>query len=365
MLPVVRVDLEALKANYRFLCDKAPSAQVGAAVKANAYGLGMIPVAKALYAEGCRLFFTAYFEEALALRAVLTERDAAIAVLHAIEESAHIEALEKSITPVLNHVGEIKAWQATSHHHNRLAPVMIHLDTGMNRLGLSPQEQQELCRHHEWLDGLDVCAWVSHFARADEFGNAMTVQQRGCLLEVLDKLPKAPISLCNSSGLFWGADYHFDIARPGIALYGGNPTPHLSNPMQGVIELQAPILQIRNVEEGMTVGYGAKHSIKSKGKIATVGLGYADGYHRSLSGQGTAMIGAFEVPVVGRISMDLITLDVSHIPDPLIRVGQMATLIGPHRPIDVVAQEAGTISYEILTSLGSRIQRDYSDKSGL
>lgn len=357
MGPVVFVDQEALIGNYKLLCAKANRATVGAVVKADAYGLGMLDVAQALHAAGCRTFFTAYFEEALRLRAHFS--DVAIIALHGVEKGAYKEAYVRAITPMVNYLEAVEAWHAFAKQQNRSMPVCIHLDTGMNRLGLSPKEQTRLIERQELLDGLDIKAWASHFARADEFDNQMTPAQRNALVEILRFLPKAPISLCNSSGVFWGDAYHFDLIRPGIALYGGNPTPHRPNPMCNVVELQAPIIQVRDVEKAMTVGYGAMHSVERRGRIATLALGYADGYARSLSNKGEAMIEGFSAPIVGRISMDLITLDVTGVPESALSLGAMATIIGDHRPIDQVALEAGTIPYEIITSLGTRVERQH------
>ena len=357
MTPYVRIDLGAVKDNYRLLSSKAPAAITGAAVKANAYGLGMTDVALALREAGCSLFFTAHFEEALALRnADATSR---IVVLHGIDKTCQEEARAKNIIPMLNHLGAIRDWGSFAKARNEKLAAMIHLDTGMNRLGLSPAEQTQLAAHPDALDGIDIKAWVSHFACADEFDNPMTTEQRSRLLQLLSTLPKAPVSLANSSGIFWGPDYTFDITRPGIALYGGNPTPHRPNPMKDVIQLCAPILQIRDVEAGMSVGYGASYRTPRKGKIATLALGYADGYHRALHNKGTVMIGPHTAPLVGRISMDLITIDVTDVPEQAAHIGAEVTLIGPHRTIDQAAQEAGTISYELLTSLGARIERRY------
>jgi alanine racemase len=240
----------------------------------------------------------------------------------------------------------------------------VHLDTGMNRLGLPPDEQEKLVAHPGMLEGIEIKAWMSHFACSEEFDNPMTTAQRDRFKALLARLPKAEASLCNSSGIFWGKDYVFDLARPGVALYGVNPTPKQPNPMRAVIELKAPILQIRGVDTNMTVGYGATHRIARRGRIATLALGYADGYLRALSGRGQVKIGSFLAPVVGRISMDLTTVDVSDVPEAAAHAGALATVIGAHRPVDVVAQEAGTTGYEILATLGSRLERHHLPASG-
>jgi len=357
--PYALIDLAAIVANYRFLAATAKPARCGAAIKANAYGLGMLPVARALHASGCTLFFTAHFSEALDLRAHIATCE--IVVLNGIDSEDFGLARTQAITPTLNHLGAIQDWATYAREQGTALPAMIHLDTGMNRLGLCSSEQEHLAAHHELLDGIEIKAWVSHLACADEIDNPMTPRQRDRLQTVLRGLPKAPVSLCNTSGLFWGADYLFDIARPGIGLYGGNPTPHLPNPMRAVMELRAPILQVHEAAPSETVGYGATHTIKRKGKIAVLATGYADGYHRALHNKGFVSIGGHLAPVIGRISMDLITVDVTDVPEAAAHVGAEATLIGPHRPVDTAASEAGTISYEILTSLGTRVKRVYRE----
>ena len=357
MLPVATIDLDSLTWNYRFLCERAAPARVGAAVKANAYGLGLAAVSSALARAGCDLFFTAHFCEAVALRDVLP--DAEIVILHGIDAADFKEAAARRLTPTLNHLPALAAWNRFAKTQSQALPAFIHLDTAMNRLGLSPDEQAQLADDPALLDGIEVRAWMSHFACADEFDNPLTSVQREAFVAITQKLPPAPKCLCNSSGIFWGAEYLLDAVRPGLALYGGNPTPHLPNPMRGVLTLRAPILQVREVSVGMTVGYGATHRIERAGRIATLALGYADGYHRTLSNKGLLKIGKHDVPLVGRISMDLTTLDVTDVPEEQAQVGAMVTLIGPHRPIDAAAQDAGTIAYEILTSLGPRIRREY------
>jgi alanine racemase len=355
--PVALIDLHALAANYKTLCERARPAQVSAAVKANAYGLGLQPVAQTLFQHGCRAFFTANFGEALALRAVLPR--ATIAVLHGLAPYEFAEAIAHGILPVLNHLDALHAWQSCAKQRGERLSAFVHLDTGMNRLGLSPAEQDVLAAEPARLDGVVIGAWISHLACAAEDGHPKTSEQLATFRAILKRLPKAPASLANSSGIFCGQKYLFDLVRPGAALYGINPTPDQPNPMRAVVTLRAPILQIRDVDTPVTVGYGATHRIARKGRVAAVALGYADGYHLSLSNRGQAKIGNHLVPVVGRVSMDLITLDVSAVPDGVAHPGAMVEFIGPHRTVDQVAAEAGTIGYEILTGLGPRIERVY------
>jgi alanine racemase len=360
-VPLLTIDLGAIQHNYRLLAQKAAPAECAAAVKADGYGLGVKPVVEALYEAGCRTFFTAYPSEALEVRKAL--KDATVAPLHGLAPDDYDIALKHNITPVLNSLGDIEGWAVFAKRHNKKLPAFIHLDSGMNRLGLPPDEQERLIADPARLEGIEIKAWLSHFACSEDLANPLTTRQRDAFKAALAKLPKAKACLCNSSGIFWGKDYVFDLVRAGVALYGVNPTPAAQNPMRDVIELQAPILQIRHVDSPMTVGYGATHRIARKGRIATLALGYADGYLRALSSKGQVKIGSFLAPVVGRISMDLTTVDISDVPEAAARVGTYATVIGAHRSVDTVAAEAGTIGYEILTSLGARFERRYSRAS--
>ena len=355
--PQLTIDLSALKHNYEVLRKHVTPAFVSAVVKANAYGLGVAPVVKALHDIECNHFFTAHFNEALEVRAALPY--ARIAVLNGFAEDEFAEARKNNIIPVLNSLDAIEKWVAFARSRAEMLPAHIHLDTGMNRLGLGGDEQKRLIANPGMLDGLELRAIMSHLARAEEFDNLMNQKQLNRFKSLLDRLPKTRSSICNSSGIFWGKDFHFDYVRPGVALYGANPTPSKPNPMMPVIEVKAPILQVRNADAKMTVGYGATYQLQRKARVVTIALGYADGYLRSLSSKGSVKIGNFLAPVIGRVSMDLTTIDVTDVPETVAHIGALVTVIGPHRPVDTLAEEAGTIPYEILTSLGERYQRHY------
>jgi alanine racemase len=355
--PLIRINLAALRDNFNFLQSRTRTAQTAAVVKANGYGLGIVPVGQTLYAAGCRTFFTAHFSEALALRAAV--KDCVIAVLHGLHPTEFAEAAAHDITPVLQSLEMIERWADFGFTRNQPLPAMIQLDTGMNRLGLGADEQQRLIAKPEILTGMHVTHWLSHFCSSEERDNAFNTEQKHRFDVLRKQLPPARASLYNSSGIFLDPDYHYDLVRPGVALYGANPTPGQPNPMQPVVELQTPILQVRHVQAGDTVGYNQTYRFDRPGKIATIPLGYADGYPRTLSNRGEARIGTFSAPIRGRVSMDLLTLDVTDIPDSVAHPGALACLIGPHRPIDQIASEAGTIAYEILTGLGTRVQRIY------
>lgn len=355
--PQALIDLRALQANYALLRQKAPGAETAAVVKANGYGLGIAAIGTALYQAGCRTFFTAHFNEALTLRAALA--DGQIAVLHGLHPTEFAEAAARNITPVIPSLLALAEWSDFCRTQDRPLPTIIHLDTGMSRLGLGDDELERLLAAPDLLAPLRLDYWLSHFCSSEEPENPLNAAQAKRFSAALKRLPKAKASLSNSSGIFLGRDYHFDLSRPGAALYGINPTPAMPNPMQPVVTLQAPILQVRTVKAGDTVGYNQTFRFDHHGKVATIAMGYADGYLRSLHNIGMVRIGEYDVPIIARISMDLITLDVTDIPDRVAHPGALAILIGPHRNVDQIAMEAGTNAYEILTRLGARVQRVY------
>lgn len=348
--------------NWRQLSAETGRTACGAAVKADAYGLGMARVAPVLAAAGCRSFFVATAAEAADLRAMLP--DATVFTLGGLPGGCEAPFAHERILPVLNHLGEIERWSAHARTTGRPLPAAIHIDTGMNRLGLGPDEIDRLAGEPERLAGIDVRLWLSHLACAEDREAPMNAAQLARFRTALGRLPAAPASLANSSGVFLGPAFHFDLVRPGAALYGINPVPREANPMRAVVRLEAPILQVRSVDSPMTVGYGATHNVDRGGKIATVAVGYADGFTRAQSGRGAVFIGGTAAPVVGRVSMDLITVDVSSVPDGAAAPGAMAEVIGPNRSVDGVAAAAGTIGYEVLTALGRRHVRTYREPSG-
>ncbi|MFN6254519.1 MAG: alanine racemase [Acetobacteraceae bacterium] len=351
---LLRIDLGAIAENWRMLALRAAPGAVAGVVKANAYGLGAARVAPALYAAGCRHFFVAHIFEGVALRAALGAGPM-IAVLNGFAPGADQDA---ALVPVLNSLGDVLAHAAAGRSAGRAQPALLHLDTGMARLGLDAGEQARLAGDHSLLAGLELLYVMSHLACADEPGHPLNAEQAARFARACTGLPKFKRSFANSSGLFLGADYASDLARPGCALYGINPTPGAANPMREVVRLEAPILQIRDIPSGASVGYGASFVATRPSRIATIAVGYADGYLRCLSGQGVAAYRDMILPMVGRVSMDLITLDVTDAPG--IAPGDTVQLIGGAAPSpDDLAARAGTIGYEILTSIGDRYRRDY------
>ena len=351
---VLRVDLGAVVANWRAVGARhgAPCAGV---VKADAYGLGAAPVARALHAAGCTTFFVAQLTEGLALRQALGAGPAII-VLGGFPPGADEDA---ALWPVLNSLGDVAAHAAAARAAARKQPAVLHIDTGMSRLGLDARELATLVDDRGLLAGLDLRYVMTHLACADEPDHPLNARQAERFAAASQAIaPWVPRSFANSSGIFLGDRFRSALARPGCALYGINPTPGAPNPMRQVVTLEAPVLQIREVAAGDTVGYGASWSAAEPRRVATVAAGYADGYFRSLSGRSMGLLHGRAVPLIGRVSMDLTTFDVTESPEA--RAGDAMTLIGgPGNTPDDVAARCGTIGYEVLTSLGARYHRAY------
>jgi alanine racemase len=348
---VLTVDLAAIAANWRDLAARHAPGEVAGVVKADAYGLGAGPVAAALRDAGCRSFFVAHLAEGVALRAALGQGPAII-VLNGFPPGADGDA---ALWPALNTLADVEAWSRAARLSGRRPPVLLHLDTGMARLGLDAGEAERLIQDPSSLGLLDLRFVMTHLACADEPGHPLNAAQAARFARLADRLPPAPRSFANSSGLFLGPAFASALARPGCALYGINPTPGRPNPMRQVLRLTAPILQTREIAAGDTVGYAASFTAPRPSRIATVAAGYADGYLRALSGRSRAMLDGVALPLVGRVSMDLLTFDVTDAP--AAAAGRHVTLIGDGITPDDLAAAAGTIGYEILTSLGARYRR--------
>ena len=360
---VLSIDLSAIQKNWRYLNRHAGSAECGAAVKGNAYGLGVEPVGRALRDAGCRSFFVARPKEGEELRQVLPE--AAIYVLDGLFPGQAEFYAQHNLLPALISIDEAREWAAFGRVYGRHLPCAIHVDTGINRLGFSMGEYAALLDDAEIMDSIHVSLLMSHLACAEEAQHALNARQRDAFAAARAKLPGVPASLANSAGIFLGKDYAHDLVRPGIAVYGGNPTPALANPMHAVALLEGTILQTRDVAAGETVGYSATWKAPRDVRIAVLGAGYKDGVPRALSsGSSNAppqvFLGGMRCPIIGRISMDMMAIDVTDLATPVKR-GDLAEILGPNILIDEAASWAGTISYELLTRLGSRYARLYSE----
>jgi alanine racemase len=351
----LEINLGAIVANWRILRQHHPSGPVAGVVKADAYGLGADNVASALHEAGCDHFFVALLSEAMALRDRVP--GAMLAVLGGPQPGSEPDYVGNDITPVLNTLAEIDAWTATARRAGRVLPAILHVDTGMSRLGLDAHELATVQQDHSRLAGIELRYIMTHLVAADCPDEPLNDAQRHRFAAACAALPSAPTSFANSSGIFLGAAWGSDLARPGAALYGINPTPGRANPMHLPLRLTTRVLSVRDLQPGESVGYNATWRAARPSRIATVGIGYADGWHRALSGRGRAFFDGTPVPLVGRVSMDLTTFDVTG--HPAVQPGGWLELLGAAQTPDDVAVAAGTNGYEVLTSLGRRIHRIY------
>jgi len=359
---ILTIDLDALLANYRRLAGLSAPAECAAVVKADAYGLGVAAVAPALARAGCKTFFVATLGEASDLRVLLP--DATVYVLGGLLEGTAPFYRQHGLRPVLNSPEEIKEWAVFSVASRTRLPAAIHIDSGMNRLGLSAAEVETIAVADDLFGTFELALVMSHLACADEPEHPKSEVQRQTFEALRRKLPKTIASLANSAGILLGRPYHYDLVRPGIALYGGKARRTGQNPFAPVLRLAGRILQVRDVATGETVGYGATRTVRRPSRIAILAVGYADGVFRALSAgddkEGMRVyLGSHPAPIVGRVSMDLITVDVTGIPEHLARRGAWVELIGPNVAAHELAAHAGTIDYEVLTNLGARAARRY------
>jgi alanine racemase len=363
---ILTIDLGAIAANWRGLRDAGRAdgrpVDCAAVLKADAYGTGLAIVGPRLAAEGCRQFFVAHIDEGIELRRVLPGHP--IYVLNGLLAGTEADFVENELTPVLNHLGQLNAWRAAAQRFNRALDAVIHLDTGMNRLGFGPDDAHALINERGRLRGLRLALFMSHLVASEEPANPINGEQLSRFRTFVKAMPGAPASLANSSGIFLGPDYHFDLMRPGAALYGINPLPGQPNPMLPTVSLQARILQTRRVDALQTVGYGGAWRAARPTRVATIGLGYADGYFRALVNRSIVHIAQQPVPVIGRISMDLVTIDVSDVAEADCQPGATVEVLGSHLSPDDLADRARTNGYEIMTSLGRRYHRVYIEGQG-
>jgi alanine racemase len=359
---ILTIDLDALVANWRAMGGRCGNAECAAVVKADAYGVGLERAVSALSRAGCRTFFVAHASEAARARKALAGAPARIHALNGLlpgpgarEAAQALIACEAS--PVIGSPEEWESWIAAAGDRS----CAVHIDTGMNRLGMSADEARALAAHPR-ADAIDLV--MSHFVASEEAGDPLNDAQVAAFETLRRLFPQARASMANSSGVLLAARPHYDLVRPGYALYGGNPAPGAQNPMSPVVTLEAPILRLRHVETGASVGYNATWRAQRPSVLATLGLGYADGVLRSASGSngragGEAIVAGVRCPFVGRVSMDLIVLDVTEAAGAGLAPGAMALVLGPQITIDDLAERAGSIGYEILTSLGRRYHRVY------
>jgi len=358
---VLTVDLDAIVANWRKLEKSAVPAECAGVIKADAYGCGVDPVARALARAGCKTFFVATLDEARAARAAVPS--AAIYVLGGFFQNCGDVFAEIDAKPVIGDLNELAEWDVFCRRSGWAGGAGIHIDTGMNRLGLTVAEAQGIIPRITAGDH-GITLVMSHLACAENLNHPLNAKQLAAFREIASLFSGVPASLANSSGIFLGGQFQFDLVRPGAALYGINPTPEADNPMQPVVDLKARIVQTRNIERGDSVGYGGTWTARRPTRLAIVAVGYADGYFRAAgSNDGTrgaeVVVAGKRCPVAGRISMDLMAVDITDVEKKAARRGHMVTLIGEGITVDELAHHFGTIGYEVMTSLGPRYARVY------
>jgi alanine racemase len=358
---VLTIDLDAIVANWRKLEKTAVPAECAAVIKADAYGCGIQPVARALAAAGCKTFFVATLDEARLAREALPAAD--LYVLDGFFQNSGDGFAKLNCRPVIGDLYELAEWDVFCRRSGWSGGAAIHIDTGMNRLGLTLVEANGIVpRINAGDHGITLV--MSHLACAENPNHPLNARQVAAFRDIASLYDGVPASLANSSGIYLGPQFQFDMVRPGAALYGVNPTPEADNPMLPVVDLKARIVQLRNVERGDSVGYGGTWTARRPTKLAIVSAGYADGYFRAAgSNDGTrgaeVIVAGKRCPVAGRISMDLMVVDVTDLPDKTARRGHMVTLLGDGITVDELAHHFGTIGYEVLSSLGSRYARIY------
>lgn len=355
---ILTIDLGAIRHNYRHLRAQLAGAPSAAVVKANGYGLGAAEISQALIEEGCDTFFVAHLSEGLELRQSLGEGPS-IYVLNGLPPGGEDAASAAALRPVLNSLEQLAAWQDLARKRGRRLTAAIQVDSGMSRLGMAPEEVERIAADPDRLAGIEVSLVMSHLACADEPLHPANELQRRNFESLRARLPTAPVSFANSSGVFLDGTFHFNLGRPGVALYGVNPTPDKQNPMRPVVRLDVKVVQTREIGAGSGVGYGHALVVNAPTRLATIALGYADGWHRRAAG--AAWFGDTRLPFAGRVSMDSIIVDASALPAGALKSGDLLELIGPHQSVEDVAAYAGTIGYEILTGLGRRFHRRYVD----
>jgi alanine racemase len=350
---VLTIDLDNLKKNYLLLQEKAGSAIIAPVVKANAYGLGVEKIAATLWDIGAKDFFVAQLDEGIQLRGILP--DATIYVFGGV--LAHTESyfINSNLTPVLSNLAQVERWNKAASSQKLSA--IFNFDSGMNRLGMEAHEAKRLAENPDLYSNLDILYIVSHLACSDDPYHLKNPEQLHCFEQLTAPFPNIKRSLAASGGIFLNKKFHFDMVRPGVALYGVAPNSHRPNPMLPVASLKAQILKIRTVKPGDSVGYGASITADSECYVATVGIGYADGLHRTLSNRGFVGINKKPAHIIGRVSMDLITIDIGDFPD--VQIGDWVEIFGKYPSLDDLAKNMNTIEYEILTSLKMRAPVKY------
>ena len=349
----LEIDTKAIAHNYRTLQVLLPDSLCAAVLKADAYGFGINAIAPILEKEGCSVFFVAHLEEGIFLRSLL--KDAQIYVLSGILPRTESLFVEHCLLPVLNDLNMVKKWGLKAQQQGKKLSCALHFDTGMHRSGFDQRETIQLFNTCDLLDVVNVNCVMSHLSSSHDLQNPLNKKQRDLFEPLRRRFPTARASLADTGGIYLGTSYHYDIARPGKGLFGLYKAPTLTP----CLKLFARVLQVRTAAHGENVGYGATHTLSRNSKLATLGIGFADGYDRRLSNKGVAMIQGFKAPVVGRISMDYTVIDVTDVPESLCFTGSWVELANELFTLDHLAESIDTISRELSTGFGHRLQRVY------
>lgn len=352
--PVAEIDLSRLCENYRSLRARFTGQECAAVVKANAYGLGVEAVARALAAAGCQTFFVASLAEGIELRAVLPDRK--IAVFHGVGAGEALAFVNHRLVPVLNSPLQLSRWLEVSKDQAD-RPSILHVDTAMARLGLTPTEFAKVTP--EQIDQAQVSLLMTHLACSSDPEDAQNHEQLERFVEMSSRFPHLPTSMANSGGILLGEAWHDDLARPGCALYGVNPGDRDPVPVKPVVRLSAPVIQLRQLDRAQKVGYGGTQSLPAGATLATVAIGYADGVFRHFSHRLSGYVAGHPVPLVGRVTMDMLTFDLSNLPASLIQEDMRIEIMNEQQTVNDLAAIAETIGYEVLTSIGKRVERRY------
>lgn len=354
---VLEVDTHAIVHNYTTLKQLSPESTCAAVLKADAYGFGMKAIASVLHKEGCQHFFVAHIEEGISLRSLLKEPP--IYVLSGLLPQTEEYFIEHALTPVMNDCTMVIGWAKKAQKLNRKLPCALHIDTGMRRNGLDQIGWEKLMAAPEVLNSLDVHLVMSHLVSSHILHDPLNTQQKEAFDRIRQQFPSTKASLADTGGIYLGPPFHYDLIRTGKGLFGlYTPPPH-HLPLQSCLRFLGRILQIREAQTGETVGYGATHKLERKSQLATIGVGFADGYDLRLSNTGYVTFGAFKAPIVGRISMDYTVVDVTDVPEALCYVGGWAELINASQTLDTIATSIGTHSRELSTGFSTRVMRVY------
>ncbi|WP_447763462.1 alanine racemase [Sphingopyxis panaciterrae] len=357
----LRIDLGALRANYRLIRAQVSPARCAAVVKADGYGLGAAEVGAALYDEGCRSFFVAQLCEAGPLARAIGP-GCTIFILNGVDPGSETLCADSGFIPVLSSMRQVERWRQFAAVRRQWLGAALQIDSGMSRLGLSPADAIALAGDAAFLRSVDLKLTMTHLACADDNAHPANDSQLANFRSASAAHPLVPASIANSGGAFLGSGFHLDLARPGVSLFGVAPTEDVAG-LQPVVSLDARVLQIRDIEAGTGVGYGLDYIAPAGRRIATIAVGYADGWPRNLGGVGAAWHDGTRLPIVGRVSMDSMTVDISALPAAALAEGDFVELIGPSQSLADIARDAGTIAYEILTRLGPRHARAFIDES--